>query len=113
MRDARAHARLSEREYRRDGRGARFLCRERQTSRRQYLELLSRSAPSRLVRDAYTGQSAGEPRARMERAYRRRVGSETGREDQRRNYREWMPDAGDARAAFGRAAGLSVDGAEG
>ncbi len=71
-RDARPHARLPQRERRRDGGGAPILRRERSAFRRQCRQLLSRSAPPRLVRDPYAGESARQPRRRMGRQYRRR-----------------------------------------
>ncbi len=102
MRDARAHAGLPQRESRGDGGGARFLRRKRSALRRQHLELLRAGAPSRLVRHAYPGKPARQPRRRMGRTYRRRPRAQARRKDQRRHYRERLPDAGDAGAALAR-----------
>ncbi len=112
-RNARAHPRLSQCEYRRDGSGARFLCGERSALRRQHRQLLPRSAQARLVRDAYSRQSSRQPRARMGWPCRRGTRAAAGREDGPGNHRKGSADACDARAALRRAAGVSLDGAEG
>ena len=72
-RDAGAHSRLPQRQHRGDGGGLAILCRQRPALRRQYPELLPRSAQTRLVRDAYAAQSEGQPRRRMGRTNRRRI----------------------------------------
>ena len=70
-----------------------------------------RGAQSRLVRDAYAGESAGEPRRRMGGHTDAEFALRLVEKTKARHHRQGSADAGDARAAFGGTTGISFDGA--